>query len=430
MPDPWEYPWFAAWDLAFHCVAIAHADPRYAKDSLLLLLQDRYQHPDGALPAYEWAFDDVNPPVHAWAALRVYALDGARDRDFLKRMLDKLMLNFGWWVNRIRIGDTWVFGGGFLGLDNIGPFDRGALPVDGVLAQSDGTAWLAAYALHLMEMALALAGDDPSYTDLAVSFAARYAEITAAAYEQGLWHEEDGFFFDVLCEPDGTRTPVRCRSAVGLLPLFATATLDSARVPGFAERLDELAEQRPELARFLGEPGSSRLLSMVDTGRLVRILSRMLDEAEFLSPYGIRSLSKAHSQPCTLGDFQVSYEPAESLTDTFGGNSNWRGPVWFPVNIVLIDALRRWHRHTGDRLVVEYPTGSGAKLHLGEVADDLSRRLVALFLHDHRGFDDPQWNDLPLFHEYFHGDTGAGLGAAHQTGWTALVVDLIRGQNA
>ena len=439
MPDPWEYPWFAAWDLAFHCVAIAHVDSRYAKESLLLLLQERYQHPDGALPAYEWAFDDANPPVHAWAALRVYALDGSRDREFLKRMLDRLLLNFGWWVNRMRLDDTWVFGGGFLGLDNVGPFDRGAIPIEATLAQSDGTAWLAAYALNLMEMALVLAVDEPSYTDLAVTLAARYAEIASAAYEQGLWNEDDGFFFDVLRAPDGERMPVSCRSVVGLLPLFATAALDEATlaaVPGFADRLDELAARRPELAPFLGEPGPDRLLSMVDPGRLVRVLTRMLDETEFLSPYGIRSLSKAHTEPCVVGDFRLGYEPAESRTDTFGGNSNWRGPVWFPVNVVLIDALRRWHRHTGDRLVVEYPTGSGAKYHLGEVADDLSRRLVRLFLRDgegrrpvftgHPGFDDPQWSDLPLFYEYFHGDTGAGLGAAHQTGWTALVVDLIR----
>jgi len=456
MPDPWEYPWFAAWDLAFQCVAIAPVDPGFAKRQLLLLLGDRYLHPNGQIPAYEWAFDDVNPPVHAWAALRVFEADGGRDHEFLARVLHRLALNFTWWVNRRQIGDDHVFAGGFLGLDNVGPFDRGApLPVAGVLAQSDGTAWMAMYGLNLMEMCVILARHDRHrYADLAAMFLSHFASIADGAYEQGLWDGEDGFFYDVLRCADGTRIPLRVRSVVGLLPLAAAATLDDAtlaRLPEVAERLRWLSRRKPGYADVLGqryhdEGRPQRLLSLVTPERLVPVLSRMLDEEEFLSPYGLRSLSKRHrDEPFSVTlagtEFTVGYEPGESWTELFGGNSNWRGPVWFPVNYLLIDSLRRYARFFGDDLLVEYPTGSGRKHTLGEVADDLSGRLVRLFCDDADGRrpafgddpllqGDPRWHDLLVFHEFFHGDTGAGLGASHQTGWTALVATLILGQAA
>ncbi len=450
MPDTWEYPWYAAWDLAFHCVAIAHVDPGYAKSQILLLLQEWYMHPNGQLPAYEWAFDDVNPPVHAWAALKVFEIDGAQDYDFLKRVLHKLLINFTWWVNRKDSTGNNVFEGGFLGLDNIGPFDRSThLPVEGYLEQSDGTAWMASYALNLLEISLVLAHKDRAYADLAPKFFEHFAYIAAASHMAGLWDEDDAFFYDVLRETDGKTVPLRVRSVVGLLPLAATTTISSlamARLPELSARLRWFMANKPEYLDVIGgrriQHGQQhRLLSMVGQDRLPQVLVRMLDEDEFLSPYGLRALSKAHlAEPfkVMLGsvEYSVGYEPAESSTGSFGGNSNWRGPVWFPVNFLLIEALRRYYRFFGDDLMVEYPTGSGRKATLGYIADDLSRRLVAIFLDDEHGRrpvfgetalfqEDPDWHDLIPFYEYFHGDTGAGLGASHQTGWTALVANLI-----
>jgi hypothetical protein len=450
MPDPWEYPWYAAWDLAFQAVAIARVDPGFAKEQLLLLLRDWYMHPNGQLPAYEWAFDDVNPPVHGWAALRIFELDGGRDHEFLERVLHRLLMNFTWWVNRKDLGGNNVFEGGFLGLDNVGPFDRGAvLPVAGVLEQSDGTAWMAMYALNLFEMSLVLAIRQQSYVDLATKFLEHFAYIASAAYEQGLWDAEDAFFYDVLRPADGSKVPLKVRSVVGLLPLAATTTLSSvtlARLPDVANRLRWFLANRPEFAGALGsrrirDGQQRRLLSSVGLEQLMRILVRMLDPAEFLSDYGLRSLSRAHLEhpfTVTLGgtDFTVGYEPGESTMAEYGGNSNWRGPIWFPVNHLIIDGLRRFADFFGDDLLIEYPTGSGERRTLSHIADDLSRRLVNLFLLDANGRrpihgscelfqTDPRWRDLITFYEYFHGDTGAGLGAAHQTGWTGLVVDLI-----
>lgn len=450
MPDPWEYPWYAAWDLAFQCVAIARVDPAFAKEQLLLLLREWYMHPNGQLPAYEWALDDVNPPVHAWAALRVFELDGARDYDFLERVLHKLLMNFTWWVNRKDSGGNNVFEGGFLGLDNVGPFDRGAvLPVAGVLEQSDGTAWMAMYALNMLEMSVVLAIHKRSYVDLATKFLEHFAYIASAAYEQGLWDNEDAFFYDVVRQADGSQVPLKVRSVVGLLPLAATSILSSvtlARIPELNARLRWFLNNKPEYADALGSRRITggqqrRLLSVVGPEHLMRILVRMLDPAEFLSPYGLRTLSRAHLEhPFTVSlggnDFTVGYEPAESATGLFGGNSNWRGPVWFPVNHLIIEGLRRYASFFGDDLAVEYPSGSGVKLPLSEIADDLARRLVSLFLLDangrrpvHGAYErfqtDERWRDLIPFYEYFHGDTGAGLGASHQTGWTALVIDEI-----
>jgi hypothetical protein len=450
MPDPWEYPWYAAWDLAFQCVAIARVDPGFAKEQLLLLLREWYMHPNGQLPAYEWALDDVNPPVHGWAALRVFELDGAWDHEFLEKVYSKLLMNFTWWVNRKDSGGNNVFEGGFLGLDNVGPFDRGAaLPVAGVLEQSDGTAWMAMYALNMFEMTIVLALRRPSYVDLATKFFEHFAYIATAAYEQGLWDSEDGFFYDVIRQADGEKVPLKVRSVVGLLPVAATTLLSSltlARLPEVAGRLRWFLTNKPEYKDALGSRRirngiQQRLFSAVDPDRLLRILVRMLDQGEFLSPYGLRTLSRSHlDKPYTVtlggNDFTVGYEPAESATGIFGGNSNWRGPVWFPVNHLIIEGLRRFAEFFGDDLVVEYPTGSGVKLTLHDIAEDLSRRLVSLFLLDENGRrplhgnvelfqTDERWRDLVPFYEYFHGDTGAGLGASHQTGWTALVVDLI-----
>jgi len=450
MPDPWEYPWYAAWDLAFQCVAIARVDPGFAKEQLLLLLREWYMHPNGQLPAYEWALDDVNPPVHGWAALRVFELDGARDHDFLARVLHKLLMNFTWWVNRKDSGGNNVFEGGFLGLDNVGPFDRGAaLPVAGVLEQSDGTAWMAMYALNMLEISLVLATHQPAYVDLATKFFEHFAYIASAAYEQGLWDDEDAFFYDVIRQPDGVKVPLKVRSVVGLLPLAATTVLSSAtlaHMPDVAGRLRWFLNNKPEYGDMLGSRRTRggqqhRLLSAVGPEQLTRILVRVLDPDEFLSPHGLRTLSRAHLEhPFTVNlagtDFTVGYEPAESATGLFGGNSNWRGPIWFPVNHLIIEGLRRYAEFFGDDLMIEYPTGSGEKYTLADIADDLTRRLVSLFLLDadgrrpvHGEYElfqtDRRWRDLVPFYEYFHGDTGAGLGASHQTGWTALVVDLI-----
>ena len=454
MPDKWEYPWYAAWDLAFHCVALAHADPEFAKDQLILLLREWYQNPNGQLPAYEWNFSDVNPPVHAWAALRVFEIDGSQDFEFLERVMQKLLLNFTWWVNRKDRTGSNVFEGGFLGLDNIGPIDRSQVPDGGRLEQSDGTAWMAFFCLDMLEMAFELAGHDPTYEDLATKFFEHFAYIADAMNEKGLWDEADGFYYDVLSLPGRPPQPLRVRSMVGLIPLCSAATLGRVtmdRLPAFTERFCWFLEHKPRYNRVIGNVhrlgvDEGRLFSIVGPDRLRRILERMLDEHEFLSPYGLRSLSKSHLEhPFRLDidgvQASVDYEPAESTTPLFGGNSNWRGPVWFPVNYLVIEALRRYARYFGEDFTIECPTGSGRQMHLAEVADELSRRLVSLFLPDASaggrrpvfgGIDrfqtDPHWHDRLLFYEYFNGDDGAGLGASHQTGWTGLVADVVMTQ--
>ncbi|MEP6812388.1 MAG: glucosidase, partial [Actinomycetota bacterium] len=442
MPDTWEYPWYAAWDLAFHCVALAHVDPEFAKSQLVLLCREWYTHPNGQLPAYEWAFDDVNPPVHAWAALRVYEIAGDEDFEFLERVFHKLLLNFTWWVNRKDSEGNNLFEGGFLGLDNIGPFDRSALPVSGRLEQSDGTAWMAMYCQNLLEVALVLAEHDRTYEDLATKFFEHFGLIASALNGRGLWNEEDGFYYDVLHLGDGAVVPLRARSVVGLLPLAAVTTLGPrtmANLPDFMQRVEWFTANRPEgrdAVQHLESPAHAgwRMLSIVDEERLRRILAVMLDESEFLSPHGIRALSRYHADhPLQVSVDGVSatldYEPGESTSGLFGGNSNWRGPIWFPINYLLLTSLRVYHRYLGDTFQVECPSGSGTTMNLAEVADELAARLTAIFLERDDGTrpvfgkcqlfqEDPAWHGLIPFHEYFHGDTGAGLGASHQTGWT------------
>ncbi len=459
MPDTWEYPWFAAWDLAFHCATFAHIDPQFAKDQLLLLLREWYMHPNGQLPAYEWAFGDVNPPVHAWAAWQVYQAEqratGHGDRAFLERVFHKLMLNFTWWVNRKDSEGRNIFQGGFLGLDNIGVFDRSStLPTGGFLEQADATAWMGMFSLNLMAIALELAREDDVYEDVATKFFEHFIYIAGAMSDLGgtgldLWDEQDGFFYDLLMSPNGPPQSLRVRSLVGLIPLLAVATVDPdlhRKLPNFARRLRWFLSDRPDLSSVVPsweEPGvgKHRLLSLVHGHQVTRLLSKLLDPEQFLSDYGIRSISRMHlSQPYELvvdgNVYSVDYEPAESRSGLFGGNSNWRGPIWFPINVLIIDALRRYHHYYGGEFRVECPTGSGTMLSLQEVADELSRRLSTIFL---RGADgrrpvfgkneiaqnDPHWRDNLLFYEYFHGDTGAGLGASHQTGWTALVARLL-----
>ncbi|MGQ0736520.1 MAG: MGH1-like glycoside hydrolase domain-containing protein [Acidobacteriota bacterium] len=459
MPDKWEYPWYAAWDLAFHCVALALVDPEFAKDQLVLMLREWYMHPNGQLPAYEWALGDVNPPVHAWAAWRVYKIDkkrtGRGDRVFLERVFQKLLLNFTWWVNRKDAEGNNVFQGGFLGLDNIGVFDRSTtLPTGGHLEQSDGTSWMGMYCLNMLAIAIELAAGNPAYEDVASKFWEHFLYIAHAMNSigeegAGLWDEADGFFYDVLHLPNGARHPMKIRSMVGLIPMFAVETLDDEaleRLPAFKRRLDWFVEHRPDLTKHVANMkirGSvnRRLLAVVWPHRLRRVMKVLLDEAEFLSPYGIRSLSRTHREhPYTLTingtEHRVNYEPAESSTGLFGGNSNWRGPVWFPVNFLLIEALQKFHHYVGEEFRVECPTGSGQFFTLDQVATQLSQRLSAIFLRDASGRrpvfgsrerlqQDPHWRDLVPFYEFFHGDTGAGLGASHQTGWTALVAKLL-----
>ena len=461
VPDKWEYPWYAAWDLAFHCVILARVDPAYAKNQLLLLTRDWYMHPNGQLPAYEWAFGDVNPPVHAWAAWRLYEIDreqhgGEGDRAFLERVFLRLMLNFTWWVNRKDVEGRNIFQGGFLGLDNIGIFDRSApLPTGGTINQSDGTAWMAMYTLNLMRIALELALDDHVYEDIATKFFEHFLYIAEAMSNIGgegigLWDETDEFYYDVLHLPDGERIPLRLRSMVGLIPLFAVEVLDGSvftRLPSFTARLRWFLDHRPKLARLVSRwvdpsAGERHLLSLLRGHRMKRLLARMLDETEFLSDYGVRSLSKYHEKNPYMfehagNEISVHYVPGDCATSVFGGNSNWRGPVWFPVNFLLIESLQRFHSYYGDDFKVECPVGSGNLLHLGEVAAELARRLCRLFLRDKTGrrpvFGDspiqqenPDFGDNLLFYEFFDGDTGKGLGAAHQTGWTALVSLLLR----
>jgi hypothetical protein len=463
MPDKWEYPWFAAWDLAFHCVAVAVVDPDFAKEQLRLMLREWYMHPNGQLPAYEWAFADVNPPVHAWAALRVYQTEQQRtgngDLGFLEAVFHKLLLNFTWWVNRKDAEGMNIFQGGFLGLDNIGVFDRSApLPTGGHLEQSDGTSWMAMYSLNMLAIAMELARHNPAYEDVASKFWEHFLNIAHAmsgGRQHGgrghdLWNDEDGFFYDVLHTADDGRIPLKVRSLVGLIPLLAVETLDSellGRHQAFERRMNWFVEHRPDLTENVAcmrtpGHGERRLLSIVDPDRLRRVLSVMLDEQEFLSPYGIRAISRIHrDQPYTLTaggvEYRVAYEPAESSSGVFGGNSNWRGPIWFPINFLLIEALTRFHRYYGDTFTIECPTGSGRTMTLAQVAGEISRRLSSIFLEDassrrpvfgsvERFQRDPNWHDLIPFHEYFNGDTGAGVGASHQTGWTALVAILLQ----
>jgi len=455
MPDKWEYPWYAAWDLAFHAVTFALIDPEFAKVQLVLLTREWYMHPNGQLPAYEWAFGDANPPVHAWATWQVYQIDklhtGRGDRHFLERVFHKLMVNFTWWVNRKDAQDRNVFQGGFLGLDNISIFDRSApLPGGGLINQSDGTAWMAMYALNLMRIALELAVESDAYEDIATKFFQHFLYIAEAMTNMGsdgvtLWEEDDGFYYDVLELPDGSNVPLRVRSMVGLIPLFAVQVLDSnefARFPDFAERLRWFLDHKPELARLVSrwtEPGSGQrhLLSLLRGHRMKCLLRRMLDETEFLSNYGVRSLSRVHKDhPFVLEEnghrFVIEYAPGDSTTAAFGGNSNWRGPVWLPMNHMLIESLYEFHHYYGNDFLVECPVGSGRKLTLREIADELRRRISRLFLRGPGGRrpalgestllqDDPAFRDHLLFFEYFHGESGHGLGASHQTGWTGLV---------
>ena len=459
MPDKWEYPWYAAWDLAFHCVALALVDSDFAKEQLALMVREWYMHPNGQMPAYEWAFGDVNPPVHAWAAWRVYKIEkkrrGVGDRVFLQRIFHKLLLNFTWWVNRKDAEGRNVFQGGFLGLDNIGVFDRSApLPTGGHIEQADGTGWMAMYCLNLLAIALELAQEDPAYEDVASKFWEHFLYIAHAINHlghdgAGMWDGADGFFYDVLHTPEGHRA-LKVRSMVGLIPLFAVETLEPSvieKLPGFRRRMEWFVANRQDLTRnvaCMSSPGTGerRLLSIVDSEQLRQVLRFMLDENEFLSPYGIRALSRVHrDRPYVLSvngsEYRVDYEPAESSTGLFGGNSNWRGPIWFPLNYLLVESLQKFHHYLGDKFTVEYPTASGTHLTLKEVAAELSRRLTRPFLRNDDGIrpvhgdsdkfqTDPHWRDLILFYEYFHGDNGSGVGASHQTGWTGLAAKLLQ----
>jgi hypothetical protein len=458
MPDKWEYPWYAAWDLAFHMIPFAKLDPQFAKDQLVLLLREWYMHPNGQLPACEFSFSDVNPPVHAWAAWRVYKMTGPhgrRDRLFLERVFQKLLLNFTWWVNRRDLHGNHVFAGGYLGLDNIGVFDRSQiLPTGGHLEQADGTAWMGFYCATMLSMALELAKEDPAYEDVASKFFEHFIAIADAINTlggTGLWDDEDGFYYDSL-HLDDRSIPLRVRSMVGLLPLIAVEVLEMRTIeglPGFSKRMNWFLENRKDLAQLIScmktpdvdRGHRHRLLALPSRDRLVRTLRYLLDEGEFLSPYGVRALSRIYQErPYVFrvngAEYRVEYVPGESNTGLFGGNSNWRGPIWFPVNYLLIEALERYHHFYGNSLKVECPTGSGQLLNLNEVAREIVRRLVKVFLPDALGrrpchgeiaqfADDPHWRELVLFYEYFHGDAGRGVGASHQTGWTALVLRSI-----
>ena len=458
MPDKWEYPWYAAWDLAFHCVAMALIDPDFAKDQLLLFLREWYMHPNGQLPAYEWNFSDVNPPVHAWAAWRVYKIaarvQGEPDRNFLERVFHKLLLNFTWWVNRKDPEGNNVFQGGFLGLDNIGVFDR-SIPLGpgNFIEQSDGTSWMAMYCLDMLGMAIELARYDSAYEDVASKFFEHFVHISRAMNDMGgegigLWDEKDGFYYDVLHMGATTHVPMKVRSMVGIVPLFATATFepeDYLRLPGFCKRMQWFVDHNKDVAEHVdmsrkSDRGARLLLTIANRPKLERIYKYVFDEKEFLSPHGARALSKFHKDnPYQLNvdgrTHSVDYEPAESSSSLFGGNSNWRGPIWFPLNFLLIESLQRVHYYYGEDFKVEFPTRSGKLVSVGDAAAELSRRLTRIFLRldGKRAVygdssllqNDPHWRDLILFYEYFHGETGQGLGASHQTGWTALVAKLI-----
>ncbi|QDU94042.1 MGH1-like glycoside hydrolase domain-containing protein [Lignipirellula cremea] len=459
MPDKWEYPWYAAWDSAFHMIPLAKVDPFFAKEQALLFLREWYMHPNGQLPAYEWNYSDVNPPVHAWGCWRVYQMTappGERDRIFLERVFQKLLLNFNWWVNRKDIRGKHVFAGGFLGLDNIGIFDRSKpLPTGGHLEQADGTAWMAYYCSSMLSIAFELADGNPAYEDMASKFFEHYVSIAEAMNSldgTGLWDETDGFYYDHL-HLHGESLPLRIRSIVGLIPLLTVDVIDDRvieKLPGFRKRMEWFLNDRPDLADFMtcmehragqeGAPGL-RLLAIPTRDRLSRLLRYLLDEDEFLSPFGIRSLSRHHEEHPFEYELhgeklRVQYLPAESDSGLFGGNSNWRGPIWFPLNYLLIEALERYHQFYGDALRVECPTGSGCFMNLLEVADEIRKRLAKLFLADSTGdrpcyargeemLNDPHWRDLVLFYEYFHAETGRGLGASHQTGWTALIAPIL-----
>ena len=461
MPDKWEYPWYAAWDLAFHTLPLALVDAGFAKEQLVLLTREWYMHPNGQIPAYEWAFGDVNPPMHAWATWRVFQIDrkqrgDAGDLSFLERVFHKLMLNFTWWVNRKDAQGRNIFQGGFLGLDNIGIFDRSApLPTGGQLDQADGTSWMAMYALNLMRIALELAQHNHVYEDIATKFFEHFLQIAAAMSNLGgvgigLWDSDDEFFYDVLRLPDDKKVPLRVRSMVGLIPLFAVETLEPdllERVPAFRRRLEWLLKNRPDLAALVSNwteegKGRRRLLSLLRGHRMKRLLKRLLDETEFLGDCGVRALSKQHeAQPYVMRvngmDLSVSYAPAESTSGLFGGNSNWRGPIWFPVNFLLIESLQKFHHYYGDDFRIECPTGSGTLVSINQAAEEITRRLKRIFLKDANGRrpvfaqypqmqQDPHFRDYLLFHEYFDGDSGRGVGASHQTGWTGLIAKLLQ----
>jgi hypothetical protein len=459
VPDKWEYPWYAAWDLGFHTIPLSLVDPDFAKGQLKLFLREWYLHPNGQIPAYEWAFGDVNPPVHAWACWRVFQIDrkltGRADYGFLESVFHKLLLNFTWWVNRKDATGSNIFEGGFLGLDNIGVFDRSApLPGGGYIEQSDATSWMAMYCLNMLKIALELACNvNPIYEDIASKFLEHFLYIANAMngmVSSGLWDDADGFFYDRLRLPDQQAIPLRIRSMVGLIPLFAVDTIEPGvmdSLPGFRRRLEWFVRHRPDLCgniASLSRQGveSRRLLSLMVRSRLTRVIERMLDESEFLSPHGLRALSKYHQDhPFVLQydgqEHRVDYEPAESSTGLFGGNSNWRGPIWFPVNYLMIESLQRYNYYYGDDFTVEFPTGSGQRKNLGDVAAELSRRLARIFLRDQNGNrpvfggsakfqTDPNFRDHLCFYEYFHGDNGAGIGASHQTGWTALVAKCLQ----
>jgi hypothetical protein len=454
MPDKWEYPWYAAWDLAFHVLALTLVDVEFGKEQLDLMLRDRYVHPSGQIPAYEWNFGDVNPPVHAWATIFTYRLEKARhgrgDLDWLERLFQKLVLNFTWWVNRKDRSGSNLFEGGFLGLDNIGVFDRSApLPTGGYLEQADGTAWMALFCQNMLEIAVQLAMERPAYVEMAQKFVKHFLWIATsmmhAGGDVGMWDEADGFFYDVLRRPDGSAERLKVRSMVGLLPLCAVTVFEGellAKYPEVTQRLRLFLEARPELRAFIHDPaqrgqGGRRMAALLDETKLRRVLARMLDEQEFLSPYGIRALSRYHAEhPYVFRaggqEFRVPYLPAESDTGMFGGNSNWRGPIWMPVNGLIIRALLQYYTYYGDAFTIECPTGSGHQMTLYQVAEEISRRLASIFLRNQEGRrpvhggarmfqEDPHWRDLVLFYEYFHGDNGAGLGASHQTGWTGIV---------
>jgi hypothetical protein len=459
MPDTWEYPWYAAWDLAFHCVTLALVDPCTAKRELTDLVREWYMRPDGQIPAYEWSFEDLNPPIHAWAALRVYEMEkangGTADREFLRVIFHTLLVNFTWWVNREDRDGHDVFQGGFLGLDNIGVFNRDMpLPTGGYLEQSDATAWMGLFALDMLSIALELAHTDHAYEDIATKLFEHFMYIAGAMNDidddgATLWNDEDGFFYDVIHLPDGSHAPVKARTLVGLIPLFAAQAIRPelvADLPQFRASFDWFLEHRPDLAALVPkwqEPGKGelRLLDLIHGDRAIRLLAYALNPAEFLSDHGVRSLSAYHrDHPYTATvneqEYVLRYQPAESDSGEFGGNSNWRGPVWFPTNYLLIEALRAYAEYYSDDFLLEYPTGSGRKDTLNAIADDLSARLIRIFLRDGDGRRpvfganetlqrNPHWCDLIPFHEYFNGDTAAGLGASHQTGWTALVANLL-----
>ena len=460
MPDPWEYPWFAAWDLAFHTVALAHIDPGFAKGQLDLLLREWYQHPNGAIPAYEWNFSDLNPPVHAWAALRVFEIDGSRDTDFLVRLFPKLLMNFTWWVNQQDPDGNSLFGGGFLGLDNIGPIDRSNLPPGYTLQQADGTAWMAFYCTQMLGMLNHMVHAGQPVDHLLVTFLQHFISINEAMDDEGIWDEQDGYYYDQLIYPDGTRAPLRVTSLVGAMPVVATEAIQLKPVSAaqaretaqrmrsaLLERLEhdgELLTDDEDAPVELSADMRQLSLSVVSPDGLRRVLAKLLDEAQMLSPFGVRSLSAHHrEEPFRVGaagqEWSISYEPGESTTGMYGGNSNWRGPIWMPINHLLVHALGEHHEALGEGFTVEYPTGSGQQRTLEEVASDLRERLISMFVPGPDGMVpsagrpgaatplqvDPAWSGHTLFYEYFDGDTGAGLGASHQTGWTGLVADLI-----